>query len=54
MQPQRETNHFFTILHLVIVVMFFLLFFNMFVGVVIETFNREKECISLNNMLSKH
>lgn len=31
------------ILHIIIVVMFCLLFFNMFVGVVIDTFNREKD-----------
>lgn len=33
--------------------MFGLLFVNMFVGVIVETFNREKEQLSLNLLLSK-
>ena len=43
----------YTVLHLVFVIIFSLLFFNMFVGVVVETFNREKEKISLNHLLNK-
>jgi hypothetical protein len=39
---------------MVLVVLLCLLFVNMFVGVVIKTYNEEKEHISLNKLLETH
>ena len=45
-------NPFMAIIIVVITILFTLLFVNMFAGVVIETFNREKDQLNLNNLLS--
>ena len=41
MQPVRHVNYFFAFLHTVLILMFTVLFFNMFVGVVIEVYKKE-------------
>ena len=54
MEPKREqAAHFFTLLHILIIILFGLLFVNMFIGVIVESFNREKDQLSLNHLLSK-
>jgi len=51
MQPIESYNDFMIIYMMIIVIIICLLFLNLFVGVVIETFNREKERLSYNQML---
>lgn len=51
--PVMDTSPFFIILYMVLVIILGLLFVNMFVGIVIETYNLEKDYINLNQLLSK-
>lgn len=50
-QPLINGNWFYVVVFLLLLVIICLLFLNLFVGVVIETFNKEKEKLSLNHML---
>lgn len=52
LQPETNFNPFMACLIVIITILFALLFVNMFAGVVIETFNREKDKFNLNNLLS--
>ena len=52
MQPEVNFNPAMAIIIVIITILFALLFVNMFAGVVIETFNREKDILNLNNLLS--
>ena len=49
--PVVNGNWFYVIVFLLLLVIICLLFLNLFVGVVIETFNREKEKLSFNHLL---
>lgn len=40
------------LLFIILIMILSLLFLNLFVGVVIETFNKEKETLSLNGLLT--
>jgi hypothetical protein len=51
-QPRTLAKPFFIIFGIFIEILINLLFLNLFVGVVIETFNQEKEKINKNNLLS--
>lgn len=52
MQPERHVNYFYAFLHTVLILMFTVLFFNMFVGVVIEVYKKEQSRITKNHLLS--
>ena len=52
LQPEVNYNPAMAIIIVIITILFALLFVNMFAGVVIETFNREKDILNLNNLLS--
>ena len=52
MEPQENQNLFFCIVLILMIVLFGLLFINMFVGVVITSFNREQDQIKLNHLLN--
>ena len=47
-EPVLGNNPFYIVFFMLLLVIIFLLFLNLFVGVVIETFNTEKEYLSLN------
>ena len=51
LQPQREVNYFYAFLHSVLIMLFTVLFFNMFVGVVIEVYKREQSRITNNHLI---
>ena len=51
MIPIRDAHSYFIILYIIIIILLCLLFLNLFVGVVCETFNNEKEVLVLNNLL---
>ena len=50
-QPRVDQNTFYILVFMVLVILLCLLFVNMFVGIVIDTYNNQKEYISLNSML---
>lgn len=50
--PMRDTNLFFIPLYMILVVLLCLLFVNMFVRIVIETYNLEKDFIDFKKLLS--
>ena len=50
--PVRENNNFFIVLYIFLVVILCLLFVNMFVSIVIKTYNLEKDFLSFNKLLS--
>ena len=52
MVPLRNNQTFFIVLYLFLVIILCLLFVNMFVRTVIETYNLEKGFISFNRLLS--
>ena len=52
-QPERGFNRFYIIVFMILVVLLCLLFVNMFVGIVIETYSNQKENISFNNMIDE-
>ena len=54
MQPQRKINYAYAVLHTIIILLFAILFFNMFVGVVIEVYKTEQEKITKNHLLKKY
>ena len=51
MEPIINYNKTYVILYIVLIILISLLFLNLFVGVVCETFNTEKENLVLNNLL---
>eukprot|EP00351_Strombidinopsis_sp_SopsisLIS2011_P000711 CAMPEP_0116871006 /NCGR_PEP_ID=MMETSP0463-20121206/1173_1 /TAXON_ID=181622 /ORGANISM="Strombidinopsis sp, Strain SopsisLIS2011" /LENGTH=96 /DNA_ID=CAMNT_0004508629 /DNA_START=3935 /DNA_END=4225 /DNA_ORIENTATION=+ len=51
LQPQLLNSWYYIILYMLLIVILCLLFLNLFVGVVIETFNEEKEKLSMNHLL---
>jgi hypothetical protein len=53
MQPVRDAKRFYCLFAIFCTVFMTLLFLNLFVGVVIESFNHEKEELSLNKLLKK-
>lgn len=53
MQPVRDAKRIYCIFAIFCTVFMTLLFLNLFVGVVIESFNHEKEELSLNKLLKK-
>ena len=53
LQPIVQNKPIFIIFGIFIEILSNLLFLNLFVGVVIETFNEEKEKINKNNLLSE-
>lgn len=50
--PVRDTNLFFIPLYMILVILLCLLFVNMFVRIVIETYNLEKDFIDFKKLLS--
>ena len=50
--PVRENNVFFIVLYIFLVIMLCLLFVNMFVRIVIQMYNLEKDFLSFNRLLS--
>lgn len=52
-QPKRNNNMFWAIFYMVFIVLGNFLILNLFVGVVISTFNREKEILGKGNLLSQ-
>ena len=48
----RGNNPIFIIIYIMLVIILCLLFVNMFVRIVIETYNIEKDFLSLNSLLS--
>ena len=51
--PVRDTSPFFIILYMILVILLCLLFVNMFVRIVIETYNIEKDFLSFNRLLEE-
>jgi len=52
--PVEGLNKLYIVVFMVLVVLLCLLFVNMFVGVVIKTYNEEKDHISYNMLLETH
>ena len=50
---EREANYGYALLHTILILMFTILFFNMFVGVVIEIYKSEQERITNNHLLRR-
>jgi len=50
-EPVRNANRVYIFLYITLIVLLCLLFLNLFVGVVIDTFNKEKTRLTLNHML---
>lgn len=50
-QPVLNANKVYIILYITLIVLLCLLFLNLFVGVVIDTFNKEKTRLTLNHQL---
>ncbi len=48
----RDNNYFFIVVYILLVIILCLLFVNMFVRIVIETYNIEKDFLSLNSLLT--
>lgn len=53
LQPVRDSKRYYCVFAIASTVLMTLLFLNLFVGVVIESFNKEKEELSLNKLLKK-
>ena len=53
MEPVKNNNMFWAIFFMVFIVLGNFLILNLFVGVVISTFNREKEILGKGNLLSQ-
>lgn len=51
LQPIINYNKVYVILYILLIILISLLFLNLFVGVVCETFNTEKENLVFNNLL---
>ena len=51
--PERKVNYGYAILHTILILLFTILFFNMFVGVVIEVYKKEQERITKNHLLRR-
>ena len=53
MQPIINQNQGYVILYIILIVLICMLFLNLFVGVIMDSFNSEKEKLDLNHMLKK-
>ena len=53
MEPIRDFNPAYIIFHIFLVVIICMLFLNLFVGIVCDTYNKEKALLSLNHLLSE-
>lgn len=51
LQPQANNSPYMIVVFLILIVIISMLFLNLFVGVVIETFNMEKDLLSNNQLL---
>lgn len=51
--PDRKVNYAYALLHSILILLFTILFFNMFVGVVIEVYSKEQERITKNHLLRR-
>ena len=51
MQPKINVNPYMVVVFIVLIILISMLFLNLFVGVVIETFNVEKDSLSFNHFL---
>lgn len=54
LEPIINTTRFYIILYITLIVLLCLLFLNLFVGVVIDTFNKEKTRLTLNHQLKSN
>ena len=52
LMPVKDNAPFFIIMYVVLVILLCLLFVNMFVRIVVTTYNTEKEFLSYNKLLS--
>lgn len=52
LSPKQDNAPFFIIMYMVLVIILCLLFVNMFVRIVVSTYNTEKEFLSYNKLLS--
>ena len=52
MSPVEGANPGYIILYMFLVILLCLLLFNMFVGIVIETYNKEKDGLTFNQLLT--
>ena len=52
LQPETNYNPYMVVVFIVLIIIISMLFLNLFVGVVIETFNIEKEALSFNQLLT--
>ena len=50
---ERRVNYIYALLHTILILLFTILFFNMFVGVVIEVYKKEQERITKNHLLKR-
>ena len=53
MQPKDQVNYLVCLLTIIIIVLFGILFFNMFVGVVVDVYKQEQDKTTRNNLLNK-
>ena len=51
MQPKTNVNPYMVVVFIVLIILISMLFLNLFVGVVIETYNVEKDALSFNHFL---
>ena len=51
MQPQQNQNPYMVVVFIVLIIIISMLFLNLFVGVVIETFNAERDALTFNHIL---
>ena len=49
--PYRRTNYIYALLHTMLILLFTILFFNMFAGVVIQIYKEEQQKITNNHLL---
>ena len=53
MQPKENYNVFMVVYTMILIIIICMLFMELFVGVVIETFNRQKDLLSNNSSLGR-
>ena len=52
MEPERDYNQWYIVFYFFLIVIICMLFLNLFVGIVCDTYNNEKSLLMCNHMLS--
>ncbi len=54
MQPKRNYGIYWALFFIIFIILSNFLMLNLFAGVVVSTFNREKDILDMNNLLSEY